>query len=68
MTAPVIPSMLVEDIELRWQPSILGAYADPIGCDHAWEPHLWEIGRVVCARCGSLARWVNDPRAQGEDV
>lgn len=57
-----IPSMVVDDVELRVRPSILRSHVDPMGCDHVWEPHLWEQGRAYCARCGSLARWSNDPR------
>jgi len=62
MTATTVPSMLVEDVELRTGPSILTFQADPMSCPHVWEPHLWETGRAHCARCGSCARWVNDPR------
>lgn len=61
MTATVIPSMLVEDVEMRTRP---GNQADPIDCSHVWEPHLWDTGRAYCNRCGSFARWVNDPRAE----
>ena len=66
MTATVIPSMLVEDVELRARPSILTPQRDPFDCDHVWEPHLWETGRAHCPHCGSFARWVNDPRATEE--
>lgn len=63
MTTTSIPSMIVEDVELRVRPG-LNFHADPMSCDHAWEPHLWENGRAYCSRCGSFARWVNDPRAE----
>ena len=61
MTATAIPTMIVDDIEPRSGP---GFHVNPVDCDHLWEPHLWEIGRAYCARCGSCARWVNDPRAE----
>ena len=64
MSATTIPSMIVADVELRVQPSLLAFHVDPMGCDHRWEPHLWETGRAYCPRCGSIARWVNDPRAR----
>ena len=63
MTATSIPSMIVDDVELRDRPSILRLH-DPMICDHVWEAHLWEPGRAHCARCGSFARWLNDPRAE----
>lgn len=63
MSATAIPTMIVDDVELRTRPSVLAFHVDPIDCDHFWEPHLWESGRAYCARCGSLARWVNDPHA-----
>ena len=63
MTTTTIPTMIVEDVELRSRPSTLFAHIDPIACDHIWEPHLWETNRAYCARCGSFARWANDPRA-----
>ena len=62
MTTTAIPSMIVEDVELRARPSIIPLQVEPIDCDHVWEPHLWEISRAYCPRCGSFARWVNDPR------
>ena len=68
MTATSIPSMVVVDIELRARPSVLSSHVDPMECDHFWEPHFWETGRAYCPRCGSFARWVNDPRAHVEAV
>lgn len=64
MTATVIPTMIVEDVELRVQPSLLTTHIDPMSCSHVWEPHAWETGRAYCPRCGSLARWINDPRVE----
>ena len=61
MTATTVPTMLVEDVELRAYPAIF--QIDPLDCDHLWEPHLWRPGRAQCCRCGSFARWTNDPRA-----
>lgn len=66
MTATTIPTMVVEDVELRTQPGTIRFKFDPMSCDHVWEPHLWDTGRAYCARCGSFARWVNDPRAAEE--
>lgn len=68
MSVTTIPTMVVDDVELRVSPSILRfqSAADPIDCDHLWEPHLLKIGRAYCARCGSCARWVNDPRSSEE--
>jgi hypothetical protein len=62
VTATTIPSMIVVDVEPRSRPSILTSHVDPMDCDHVWEPHLWEIARAYCGRCGSYARWANDPR------
>lgn len=62
MTATTIPTMVVGDVELRSRPGVLTTFTDPMDCDHVWEPHLYETGRAYCARCGSFARWVNDPR------
>lgn len=62
MTTVVIPTMVVDSVELRVRPSIVPFKHHPVSCDHAWEPHLWSNGRAYCARCGSQARWVNDPR------
>jgi hypothetical protein len=62
VTATVYPSMIVEDVELRSRLGSITFEADPMTCGHVWEPHLWEIGRAYCAQCGSLSRWVNDPR------
>lgn len=64
MSATSIPSMLVDDVELRAHPSVLRFEVDPMDCAHVWEPHLWESGRAYCARCGSRARWANDPRLE----
>jgi hypothetical protein len=64
VTRTSIPSMVVVDVELRARPSILTIHVDPMDCDHAWEPHLWESGRAHCARCGSYARYANDPRLE----
>ena len=64
MTATAIPTMVVEDVELRSRPGLIMTLAEPMECEHRWEPHLWETGRAYCPRCGSLARWVNDPRAE----
>jgi hypothetical protein len=66
VTATSIPTMVVDDVETRTRPSVLTFHGDPIDCDHVWEPHLRETGRAYCARCGSFARWVNDPRATEE--
>jgi hypothetical protein len=63
MTATTIPTMVIDDVELRSGPS-LWATVHPMGCDHVWEPHHWEHGHAYCARCGSLAQWVNDPRLE----
>ena len=65
MTATTVPTMVVVDVELRSRPSLLSSHVDPMDCGHVWEPHQWETGRAYCARCGSFARWVNDPRAEG---
>lgn len=62
MTVTSVPSMIVVDVELRARPGLITALADPMGCDHVWEPHLWDTGRAYCSCCGSFARWVNDPR------
>jgi hypothetical protein len=67
VTATVIPSMVVDDVELRAQSRpFLAPRAHPMTCGHLWEPHLWELNRAYCPRCGSLGRWVNDPRASEE--
>ena len=66
MTATAIATMIVEDVELRSRPGLLTTHVDPMDCDHVWEPHVWEMGRAYCARCGSCARWVNDPRTAEE--
>jgi hypothetical protein len=57
--------MIVEDVELRARP---GFHGDSLACDHVWEPHLPDTGRAYCPRCGSFARWVNDPRAADEEA
>lgn len=62
MTSTSIPSMIIDDVEPRTRPSFI-LHGDPMSCDHVWEPHFWDTGRAHCPRCGSLARWVNDPRA-----
>jgi uncharacterized Zn-finger protein len=63
MTAPTLPSMIVEDIELHVRPNALTSQHDPFDCDHVWVPPLEEPRRAHCPHCGSFARWVNDPRA-----
>ena len=63
MTATAIPTMVVDDVELRVRPGFL-SHGDPLACDHVWEPHLWDTGRAYCPCCGSFARWVNDPRSE----
>jgi len=68
MTATAIPTMVVEDVELLSRLGLLTLLTDPMACDHLWEPHFMETGRAYCARCGSLARWVNDPRAREESA
>ena len=60
MTATSIPTMVVDAVELRARTGFEG---DPIDCDHVWGPHLWDTCRAYCPRCGSFARWVNDPLA-----
>lgn len=57
MTATAIPTMAVDDVELRARPRILSFQRDPFDCDHIWEPHLLETGRAHCPRSGSFARW-----------
>ncbi len=68
MTATAIPTMVVEDVELRSRPSSLTFHSDPMDCEHFWEPHLWDTGRAYCPHCGSFARWVNDPRIEAPSV
>ena len=63
MSATTLAAMIVENIEPRFGPSLVPFQMDPMACEHLWEPHLWETGRAYCARCGSFARWTNDPRA-----
>ena len=66
MTATAIPSMIIDDVDLRSHLGILTLYSDPFACGHVWEPHSGETGRAYCSRCGSFARWVNDPRVAEE--
>jgi hypothetical protein len=63
MTATMIPTMIVENAEPCPGPSI-HFDAEPMECDHRWEPHPSETARAYCPRCGSVARWSNDPRAE----
>lgn len=64
MSATTLPAMIVDDVELRARPSFLAFASDPMACDHVWEPHLVETGRAYCPRCGSRARWLDDPRLE----
>jgi len=64
VTATAIPTMIVDDVELRACSGTLRFSAEPLTCDHLWEPHLWDNGRAYCPHCGSFARWVNDPRLE----
>ena len=64
MTKTTIPSMIVVDVDLHVPPSLLATQVDPMTCSHLWEPHIWETGKAHCPRCGSYARWVNDPRLE----
>jgi len=64
MSATIIPTMIVEDVELYVQPG-LTSHVDPIDCDHLWEPHYCEVRRACCGRCQALARWI-DTREQRE--
>lgn len=61
MSETLIPTMVVDAVELRSRPGFVG---DPIDCGHLWEPHLWDTGRAYCPRCGSFARWLDDPRVK----
>jgi len=65
MSASIIPTMVVEDIELRVRPSSR-LDIHPMSCDHLWEAHLWETGRAYCPCCGAFGHWVNDPRDNEE--
>ena len=65
MTSTHLPSMIVEDVELRTRASLVLSLKDPLGCEHVWEPHVWDMGRAYCMQCGSRARWVNGPRMEG---
>ena len=49
-----IATMIVTDVELCTRPTIIRFQADPIDCDHVWEPHLYDDGRAYCPRCGSF--------------
>jgi hypothetical protein len=64
VTATSLPSMIVIDVDLRSRPSTIRFKTDPLSCEHLWEPHLWDDGRAYCPRCGSFARWTNDPRLE----
>lgn len=66
MSATSLPAMIVEDIDLRARPSMVAFAFHPMSCAHIWEPHLFETERAYCPRCGSSARWANDPRASTE--
>jgi hypothetical protein len=66
VTTTRLASMIIEDVDLRSRPSLLAFSFDPMDCDHVWEPHLVETGRAYCPRCGSSARWINDPRITAE--
>lgn len=68
MISTKIPTMLVEDVELRTSPSLSsGLHAHPMTCDHLWEAHF-EPCLAYCPRCGSFGCWVNDPRAERGNV
>jgi hypothetical protein len=58
MSTTIIPTMIVEDVELRVQPG-LTSHIDPISCDHIWEPHFCETERAYCTRCAARARWID---------
>jgi hypothetical protein len=62
MTATMISTRIVKD-PARPGPSI-DFDAEPMTCDQLWEAHASETGRAYCPRCGSVARWPNDPRAE----
>ena len=61
MSTTTVPTMIVENVELRVQPS-LTFRGDPIDCDHIWEP-LWGTDRACCTSCMAHARWL-DTREQ----
>jgi hypothetical protein len=63
MSATIIPTMIIEDVELCVQPS-LTCHGDPINCDHLWVPHPRETNHACCTYCGSRARWINAPYAR----
>lgn len=56
--------MIVTDVKLRDRSGTIRFESDPAICVHAWEAHLWEHGGAYCPRCGSTARWADDPRLQ----
>lgn len=57
MSTTTVPTMIVEDIELRVQPS-LTCRKHPMDCDHVWEP-LWGTDHARCIACKSLAHWID---------
>jgi hypothetical protein len=62
MSLTTIPTMVVEDVELRIQPGLTFP-GDPIDCDHIWEPRFSETERAHCVCCTAHARWI-DTRKQ----
>lgn len=28
-------------------------HPDPASCEHVWEPHLWERGKLYCPYCAT---------------
>lgn len=60
------PPMIIADIQLHDNKGPVQFAVASAVCDHAWEPHLWDDGRAYCHRCGSFARWANDPREAGK--
>ena len=62
MTKTALAAMIVDNVEPRARPSFIAFAFHPMDCDHLWEPHLVETGRAYCPRCGSFARWADDPR------
>lgn len=61
MSTTTVPTMIVEDVELRVQPGSI-FHGDPIDCNHIWEP-LWGTDRACCTNCRAHARWI-DTREQ----